>query len=137
MIGTADVVEFSPGGAPYPVEYKHGNRHKAADIAACDDLQLTAQALCLEAITGQPVPEGAIYCASSKRGRVVTIPSELRLAVANTAQAVRDLLQGTRLPPPLAGELAAQRCRAWIETAAASTNPCRGAACPPVSAGLD
>ena len=43
------------------------------------------------AITGQPVPEGAIYCASSKRGRVVTIPAEFRLAVANTAQAVRDL----------------------------------------------
>ena len=111
LIGKADVVEFSPAGAPYPVEYKHGNRHKAADIAACDDLQLAAQALCLEAITGHPVPEGALYYASSKRRRVVPITPVLRQAVADTAQAVRDMLQGTRLPPPLAGELAAQRCR--------------------------
>ena len=111
LIGKADVVEFSPGGAPYPVEYKHGSRHKAADIAACDDLQLAAQALCLEAITGQPVPEGALYYASSKRRRVVPITPALRLAVADTAQAVRTMLQGTRLPPPLAGEQAAKRCR--------------------------
>ena len=47
LIGKADVVEFEPDGTPYPVEYKHGSRHKAADIAACDDLQLAAQALCL------------------------------------------------------------------------------------------
>ena len=111
LIGKADVVEFSPAGAPYPVEYKHGNRHKAADIAACDDLQLAAQALCLEAITGHPVPEGALYYASSKRRRVVPITPVLRQAVADTSQAVRDMLQGIRLPPPLAGELAAQRCR--------------------------
>ena len=34
LIGKADVVEFEPDGRPYPVEYKHGSRHKAADIAA-------------------------------------------------------------------------------------------------------
>ena len=111
LIGKADVVEFAGGGAPYPVEYKHGNRHKAADIAACDDLQLAAQALCLEAITGKAVPEGAIYYASSKRRRVVPITSTLRQAVADAAQAVRDMLEGTRLPAPLQGERAAQRCR--------------------------
>ncbi|MEI2746231.1 MAG: hypothetical protein V9G22_12720 [Ottowia sp.] len=53
LIGKSDVVEFLPDGAPYPVEYKHGSRHKAADIAACDDLQLAGQALCLETMTGQ------------------------------------------------------------------------------------
>ena len=45
LVGKADVVEFSASGAPYPVEYKHGSRHKAADIAACDDIQLAAQAV--------------------------------------------------------------------------------------------
>ena len=44
LVGKADIVEFSPDGTPYPVEYKHGSRHKRADIAACDDLQLAAQA---------------------------------------------------------------------------------------------
>ena len=47
LVGKADVVEFEPDGTPYPVEYKHGSRHKAADIAACDDVQLAGQALCL------------------------------------------------------------------------------------------
>jgi CRISPR-associated exonuclease Cas4 len=34
LLGKADVVEFDGASAPYPVEYKHGSRHKAADIAA-------------------------------------------------------------------------------------------------------
>ena len=110
LIGKADVVEFSPGGAPYPVEYKHGSRHKAAAIAACDDLQLAAQALCLEAITGHAVPEGALYYASSKRRRVVPITTALRQAVADTASAVRGMLDSATLPPPLTGDVAAQRC---------------------------
>ena len=110
LIGKADVVEFSPGGAPYPVEYKHGNRHKAAAIAACDDLQLAAQALCLAWITGQAVGEGAIYYASSKRRRVVPITPALQAAVAQTTAAVRGMLQAGRLPPPLTGADAAQRC---------------------------
>jgi len=111
LIGKADVVEFLAAGVPYPVEYKHGNRHKAADIAACDDLQLAAQALCLEAMTGQPVPEGALYYASSKRRRVVPITAQLRADVAQTAQAIRHMLASGQLPPPLTGAQAAQRCK--------------------------
>jgi CRISPR-associated exonuclease Cas4 len=111
LIGKADVVEFAANNTPYPVEYKHGSRHKAADIAACDDLQLAAQALCLEAMTGRPVAEGAIYYASSKRRRVVLISSDLRGAVVEAVAAVRAMLLQARLPPPLAGERAAQRCR--------------------------
>lgn len=111
LIGKADVVEFLPNGTPYPVEYKHGSRHKAKDIAACDDLQLAAQALCLGHMTGRPVAEGAIYYASSKRRRVVPITPALQLAVAHTAQQVRDMLHSQRLPPPLTGAQAAQRCK--------------------------
>ena len=100
LAGKADVVEFEPDGRPYPVEYKHGSRHKAADIAACDDLQLAAQALCLEAMTGRAVCEGAIYYASSKRRRLVPIDAALRARVAEAAQAVRALLDAGQLPPP-------------------------------------
>lgn len=67
LLGTADVVEFEPDGTPYPVEYKHGSRSKAPGIAACDDLQLAAQALCLQERTGRTVTEGALRCASSRR----------------------------------------------------------------------
>lgn len=111
LLGKADVVEFDGRGAPYPVEYKHGSRNKAADIAACDDIQLAAQALCLEHMTGHPVPEGAIYYASSKRRRVVSIDEPLRQRVLATVQAVRSMLSSQTLPPPLVGTIASQRCK--------------------------
>ncbi|MDN3542929.1 CRISPR-associated protein Cas4 [Kinneretia asaccharophila] len=112
LIGKSDVVEFDAAGTPYPVEYKQGSRNKAADIAACDDLQLAAQALCLESMTGRAVPEGALYYASSKRRRVVPITPALRAQVASVAQAVRAMLASERLPAPLSGEAAARRCKA-------------------------
>ncbi len=108
LVGKADVVEFEPDGTPYPVEYKHGSRHKAADIAACDDVQLAAQALCLEEMTGRPVREGALYYATSKRRRVVTIDAALRARVAEIAAEVRTMLARGTLPPPTEDE---RRCR--------------------------
>jgi len=111
LIGKADVVEFEADGMPCPVEYKHGSRHKAADIAHCDDVQLAAQAMCLESMTGHPVPKGALFYASSKRRRVVAVTEALREDVCDTTVAVRTMLAGERLPPPLTGETAARRCK--------------------------
>jgi CRISPR-associated exonuclease Cas4 len=108
LIGKADIVEFEMDGTPYPVEYKHGSKRKAGFIAACDELQLAAQAVCLEAMTGRPVGEGALFYASSKRRRLVTIGPELRAQVQQAVLAVRALLVGGRLPPPVNDE----RCRA-------------------------
>ena len=111
LIGKADVVEFDKAGWPYPVEYKHGSRHKAADIAVCDDLQLAAQAMCLEAMTGVAVPEGAIYYASSKRRRVVPVDAALRARVVAVIAEVRRMLITKSLPSPLSGAIATQRCK--------------------------
>lgn len=111
LIGKSDVVEFLPGGVPYPVEYKHGSRNKAADIAACDDLQLAGQAMCLQAMTGKAVNEGAIYYATSKRRRVVPVTAALCTAVIQTADAVRQMFSTAILPAPLAAEQAARRCK--------------------------
>lgn len=108
LIGKADVVEFEPDGTPYPVEYKHGSRHKAADIAACDDLQLAAQAFCLGEMSGRAVDEGAIYYASSKRRRVVTVTARLLAGVAETATAIRAMLATGNLPAPTTD---ARRCK--------------------------
>ena len=107
LVGKADTVEFEPDGTPYPVEDKHGSRHKAADIAACDDLQLAAQALCLQEMTGRHVPEGALFYASSQRRRVVPIDAALLQRVTETAARVRAMLEAGRLPPPTAD---ARRC---------------------------
>lgn len=112
LVGKADVVEFSASGVPYPVEYKHGSRHKAADIAACDDIQLAAQAMCLEAMTGHAVTEGAIFYATSKRRRVVPITTQLRAQVEQTARAIRQMFATASLPPVLEADQAAKRCKA-------------------------
>jgi CRISPR-associated exonuclease Cas4 len=112
LVGKSDVVEFLAGGVPYPVEYKHGSRNKAADIAACDDLQLAAQGMCLQAMTGKTVNAGALYYATSKRRRVVAITEQLRTEVAQTADAIRHMLTSGELPPPLAAEHATKRCKA-------------------------
>lgn len=101
LVGKGDVVEFLPDGTPYPVEYKHGSRHKRADIAACDDLQLGAQALCLEEMFGRAVPEGALYYATSRRRRIVAVDADLRAKIETAVGEVRRLLAAAVLPPPL------------------------------------
>lgn len=108
LVGKADVVEFLPDGTPYPVEYKHGSRHKRADIAACDDLQLAAQALCLEEMFGKEVQEGALYYATSRRRRLVMLDDCLRARVKAAIAGVRQLFLDKALPPPLNDE----HCRA-------------------------
>lgn len=109
LIGKADVVEFEPDGTPYPVEYKHGSRNKAQAIAHCDDIQLAAQALCLQEMTSRPVPEGALFYATSKRRRTVAFDAPLFTEVERVAIAVRNMLVSERLPPPTTD---ARRCRA-------------------------
>ena len=101
LVGKGDVVEFLADGTPYPVEYKHGSRHKRADIAACDDLQLGAQALCLEEMFGRAVPEGALYYATSRRRRIVAVDADLRAKIETAVGEVRRLLTAAILPPPL------------------------------------
>ena len=93
--GKADIVEFH-GDVPYPVEHKIG-KLKRDDHA---DLQLCAQALCLEEMTGQHVPAGAVYHISSKRRREVEFTPDLREAVELTVDDVRAMLAAGVLPPP-------------------------------------
>ena len=103
LIGKADLVEFHPDGTAFPVEYKHGRKRRARH----DDIQLAAQALCLEEMLGRPVTKGAIYHASSHRRREVEITAELRSLVIETANAIRAMLASGQMPPPVND----QRCR--------------------------
>lgn len=97
LIGKCDAVEFWPDGTVYPVEYKHGPKRKWLN----DDLQLAAQALCLEDMLARPVTHGAIFHASSHRRREVEITVALREQVAETANAIRTMLASGTLPPPV------------------------------------
>ncbi|QXP88541.1 CRISPR-associated protein Cas4 [Methylococcus capsulatus] len=104
LTGKADIVEFLPDGTPRPVEYKHGPRRQREH----DDVQVAAQALCLEEMTGKEVPEGVIYHHGSRRRRVVPITPELRIKTERLIHEVRALLGPGKLPPPASEP---ERCR--------------------------
>ncbi|MBL0141072.1 MAG: CRISPR-associated protein Cas4 [Betaproteobacteria bacterium] len=80
----------------FPVEFKHGRKRQNVH----DDIQLAAQAMCLEDMLGRHVPNGAIYHASSRRRREVSITPDLRELVIKTATAIRAMLSSGVLPPP-------------------------------------
>lgn len=97
LVGKADLVEFYPDGRVFPVEFKYGR--KRGRLA--DEVQLAAQAMCLEEMLGVSVPRGAIYHVSSHRRREVPIDETLRRRVEETVAAVRQMLSSRTLPPPL------------------------------------
>lgn len=106
--GVADVVEFhrgEEGETPYPVEYKRGKpkTHRA------DEAQLCAQALCLEEMTGRPVPEGALFYGETRRRVVVRFDDELRGLTERTVSALREMFAAGRTPP---AQYEARKCRA-------------------------
>ena len=101
LIGKAEVVEFhavpgQPGRwQPFPVEYKRGRRRKWLH----DEVQVCAQALCLEEMVGVQVPRGALYYAASKRRRDVMIDEALRAETISAAARYHELV-GRRETPP-------------------------------------
>ena len=91
--GIADVVEFLDE-QPFPVEYKRGRpkAHRA------DEVQLCAQALCLEAMLARPVPEGALFYGETRRRKAVAFDATLRSLTLDTISATRSLLHGQHTP---------------------------------------
>ncbi len=109
IAGIADVVEFHPAGdgteTPYPIEYKRGK----PKLHRADEVQLCAQALCLEEKTGLAVPEGTLFYAETKRRVVVPLDADLRMLTEQTIGALAEVFSSRRTPPPTARR---ERCRA-------------------------
>ena len=110
IAGVADLVEFCPdeaggGESAYPVEFKRGKpkKHRA------DEVQLCAQALCLEEMTGRPAPAGALYYAETKRRMEILFDAELRALTEATIAQLADVFETRRTPPPTDKK---ERCRA-------------------------
>lgn len=106
LSGKCDAVEFHPDGTVYPVEYKHGKRRRWIN----DDLQVAAQALCLEEMLQRPVPRGAIFHQQSRRRREVVIDDLLRQEVERAADAVHQLLAQRQLPPTVDDARRCEEC---------------------------
>ena len=94
--GVADVVELHKT-RPYPVEYKRGRpkAHRA------DEVQLCAQAICLEEMMGKSVQEGALFYGTRQRRTVVSFDESLRTLTERVAKEMRDGLTEAVLPPPV------------------------------------
>jgi CRISPR-associated exonuclease Cas4 len=96
ITGKADAVEFR-GQQPFPVEYKRGKPkpHRA------DEVQLCAQAICLEEMFAVPVPEGALFYGTTRRRVPVAFHQELRSLTARVAAEARANISAMRTPPPV------------------------------------
>lgn len=97
IVGVADVVEFrGETGAehPAPVEYKRGRpkAHRA------DEVQLCAQALCLEAMFGCQVHEGHLFYGQTHRRKTVVFGEDLRSLTLETIQATREMIRADQTP---------------------------------------
>lgn len=94
LSGKADIVEVHDD-TYIPVEYKKGKRRKFDN----DDVQLCAQALCLEEMFACEVSVGYVFHAASKRRREVIFDWRLRGETMQTIEAVRQLLAEGLTPP--------------------------------------
>ena len=133
--GVADVVELH-GNIPFPVEYKRGRpkAHRA------DEVQLCAQALCLEEAFQTAVPEGALFYGQSRRRQPVCFDEGLRELTITTADEVRNAFATGRNPAPSYVPKRCDRCSlfdlcrpkqmsrpprvsAWMQRAIAAIDP--------------
>jgi CRISPR-associated exonuclease Cas4 len=106
LVGQADVVEFHPftDGVvlpeleglwrPFPVEYKRGRPKKNA----CDEVQLCAQALCLEEMFGREISEGALYYGEPRRRTQVVFDGKLRARTEALAGRMHELYRAGTTP---------------------------------------
>ena len=104
--GQCDVVEFhrDPDGItlrdregtwrPYPVEYKRG-RPKDGQV---DELQLCAQAMCLEEMLCCTVSEGALYYGETRHRLTVQFTSDLRCQVQDGFAEMHELYRKQYTP---------------------------------------
>ena len=110
VAGIADMVEFhrvgdnDPNGAklagkggrwiPFPVEYKHGKPNGRQ----ADEVQLCAQAMCLEEMLGVAVPRGALFYGKTRHRLDVDFDAELRSLTEETARGVHELFAAGKVP---------------------------------------
>jgi CRISPR-associated exonuclease Cas4 len=103
LTGVCDVVEIHPDGTIVPVEHKSGDYHAGGPA----DVQVAAQAMCLEEMFQATVSEGVIFSAADRRRHLVTVDAALRERVTSRAAEVRAIMAHEQLPPAVSGS----RCR--------------------------
>lgn len=101
---TAELPELAGFWRPYPIEYKRGR----AKEEPWDEVQLCAQAICLEEMLGVEIVNGALFYGAEHRRHAVAFTPELRQLTESIAGKVHDLIESGVTPPPVY----AARCKA-------------------------
>lgn len=101
LSGQCDVVEFHQVAdgvslfgydgkwSPLPIEYKHGTPKENN----ADELQLCAQAICLEEMFQINIPDGYLYYGENRRRSHVEFTNDLREEVKKAAREMHELFQ--------------------------------------------
>jgi CRISPR-associated exonuclease Cas4 len=103
--GECDIVEFHADGRVVPVEYKRGKpkSHRA------DELQLCAQAMCLEEMLGVKISSACLFYGENRRRTAVEFDETLRRLVSETAASLHSMIVSRQTP---LAEYEARRCDA-------------------------
>ena len=109
LYGVTDAVELLPSDnaadaithprylgfwKPYPIEYKRG-RHKPDER---DEVQLAAQAICLEEMYGIHIPEGAFFYHETRHRETVQIDKHLRQLTNELSEAMHRTFESGITP---------------------------------------
>lgn len=112
LYGITDAVELLPSDSPedsithnrytgywkpYPVEYKRG--HSKPDER--DEVQLAAQAMCLEEMYDINIPYGALYYDEVKHRETIAISDGLRRTTQQCAKQMHDIFKSGIMPKPV------------------------------------
>jgi CRISPR-associated exonuclease Cas4 len=89
---------------PFPIEYKRGRLRREEGY----EIQLCAQAMCLEEMLDVEVPKGALFYGKTRRRLEVNLDDKLRQATEEAARRLHALVNARITPPPVNDE----RCEA-------------------------
>lgn len=81
----------------FPVEYKRGKTKEEP----WDEVQLCAQALCLEEMLNVKIEKGALFYGEEHRRREIQFDESLRRLTENIIEKTHELIQSGTTPPPV------------------------------------
>lgn len=100
IAGIADVVEFHENDTPYIVEYKRGK----SKPDKCDEVQICAQALCLEEMMNIEIAKGSIFYGQPRRRQEISFSRELRDLTFLLIKRFREMTSNKTLPKAVYGK---------------------------------
>lgn len=105
LVGVIDELVRAPDGIFHPVDYKLSEK-----VTPGFELQIAAYALLVEAQFGAQVERGYLYLIGRRELHPVVIDARRRQAVIDAVTAVRAIVDGERMPPPVKERAKCRAC---------------------------